>query len=156
MLKKNFVIFVSPGTFFPETSEMPIDSWDIAEACELAHTVTQRWGATPYSFVFVTRGRKDDELDSKEIARSPNYFLGGKVETIEEVFERNDPKEDILRSNMKNNDIKRILVNTNSYKSILPLREGDIVLDWKPRPKKKVTKAQIEAAVDEIVSKRKA
>lgn len=146
MLKKHFVVFVSPGTFFPETSEMPIDSWDVAQACEMAHTVVERWGATPYSFVFVTRGRKDDELDSKEIARSCNYLLGGQIETYEQVVARNDPSEAILRSNMKCNDIKRIVVNKNSYKSCLPLKDDDVVLNWAPRPKKKLdTKALVKA-----------
>jgi hypothetical protein len=31
-VKQHFVTFYSPGTFFAETSEKPIDSWDVEKA----------------------------------------------------------------------------------------------------------------------------
>lgn len=130
MMTKHYVVFYSPGTFVSEQSQKEIDTWDINAAREMARSIQERHGATPYGFQFITRGRYDDELDSREIDRSSMYYLGGKVETIEEVFARNDPKEEILRENMKINGYNRIIVNTNSWKSTFPLNDSDVVLDY--------------------------
>lgn len=132
-MEKHFVIFYSPGTFVAETSEKPIDSWDTDAAMEMAHGIVERYSATPYGFCFTTRGRGPNDLDSKEIARSPFYHLGGQVETLAEVEARNDPKEEILRSNMRGNGYDKIVVNDNSWRSTRPLGATDVILDWKPR-----------------------
>lgn len=134
-MKKHFVTFYSPGTFVAETTSKPIDSWDVEKAMEMAHDVVERYGATPYGFQFSTRSRGDADLDSKQSAQSPFYHLGGKVETLAQVEARNDPKEEILRSNMRCNEWDRIIVNDNSWSSVRPLEKTDVVLDWKPRPK---------------------
>ncbi len=133
VMQKHFVNFYSPGSFFAEQSTMPIPSWDVEQAKELAHGVKERYGATPYGFSFSTRARGSDDLDSKEVARSAMYYLGGKVETLEEVEARNDPKEAILRSNMRGNGYARIIVNDNSWRFTGALKDGDVVLDWEPR-----------------------
>lgn len=137
-VQKHFVTFYSPGTFVAETTGQPIDSWDVNKAMEMAHDVTERHGATPYGFQFSTRSRGDDDLDSKQTAQSPFYHLGGRVETLAQVEDRNDPKEDILRSNMRCNGWNMIVVNDNSWRSTRPLGETDVMLDWEPRPKAKV------------------
>jgi hypothetical protein len=134
-MKKHFVEFASPGTFFAESTTQEIDAWDVDAAKEMAHSIKERYGATPYGFRFITRGREDNELDSKVIARSHMYYLGGKVETYEEVVARNDPSESILRSNMRMNGYDRIIVNTNSWKATLPLEKDDVVLEWSSRGK---------------------
>lgn len=138
-VRKHFVTFYSPGTFVSETTAHPIDSWDVNKAMEMAHDVTERYGATPYGFKFSTRSRGDADLDSKQAAESPFYHLGGRVETLAQVEARNDPKEDILRSNMRCNDIAKVVINDNSYRSTHPLGADDVVLDWKPRRKAKVS-----------------
>jgi hypothetical protein len=132
-MEKHFVIFYSPGTFMAETTERPVDSWNVEEATEMAHTVLQRHSATPYAFRFVTRSRGDADLDSKVTKQSPYYFLGGVVRTREEVEADNDPKEEILRSNMRMNDYKRIITNCNSWKWTQMLNDDDVVLDFTPR-----------------------
>lgn len=137
-MEKHFVTFFSPGTFVHETTEQPIDAWDIEKAKDLAHGIVERYGATPFAFQFSTRTRGPDDLDSKVTAKSPNYYLGGKIETLAEVEARNDPKEEILRSNMRGNGYGEILVNTNSWKVVVPFRDGDVLLDWKPKKKRKV------------------
>lgn len=136
-MHKHFVTFYSPGTFVAETTDKPIASWDVETACDMAHGITERYGATPYGFQFSTRSRGPDDLDSKESARSPFYHLGGRIETLAEVEARNDDKEFILVSNMKCNGWDKIVVNDNSWRSTRPLGKDDVVLDWKPRPKKK-------------------
>ena len=131
-IQQHFVRFYSPGTFVAETTDKPIDSWDVEKAVKMARKIKERYDATPWGFQFVTRGRGPDDLDSKETARSPMYHLGGRIETLAEVEARNDPKEEILRSNMRGNKYDRIVINDNSWRSTQPLREGDVVLDFKP------------------------
>jgi len=127
-MEKHFVTFFSPGTLINETTTKPVDAWDIEEAIKMARSVKERHGAIPYGFQFTTRGRGEDDLDSKVIATSCTYYLGGRIETLAEVEARNDPKERVLRSNMRDNKIDRIIVNDNSWKVTLPLRDGDVLL----------------------------
>lgn len=134
-MKKHFVHFLSPGTFFSEETEKPIESWDVVKAMAMARKIKERYGATPYGFYFSTRSRSDDDLDSKRTKTSGIYYLGGKVETYEEVVARNDPKEQILRDNMRCNGYDRIITNTNSWKITTPLNKGDKVLEWDPKTK---------------------
>lgn len=131
-MKQHFVNFLSPGTFVSEQTSKPIESWDVNAAQDMARGIIERHGATPYGFFFTTRERGPDDLDSKQTARSATYYLGGTVETAEQVFARNDPKEAILRSNIRSNGYDRIITNTNSWKFTAGLRPDDVVLDWKP------------------------
>ena len=130
-MKKNFVTFLSPGTFMSETDEQPIDSWDVDEAVRRAGTILQRHGARPYGFYFSRRGRGPDDLDRKQLAKSNLYYLGGRIETLDDVRKRADPKEHILLSNMESNGWDKIVVNDNSYRSTFPLRADDVILDVK-------------------------
>src|SRR6266853_469139 len=132
-MEKHFVTFYSPGTFIAETTTKPIESWDVETAKGMAHEIVERYNATPYGFRFSTRSRQDDELDSQETASSNFYFLGGKVETLAEVEARNDPKEHILRQNMRCNHWDKIVVNDNSWRATQPLDKDDVVLDWVPK-----------------------
>lgn len=136
MMEKHFVTFYSPGTFFSEQSSREIDSWDVGKAKKMADSISERYGATPYGFQFSTRTRKEGDLDSKESNRSLMYYLGGKVETLAEVEARNLPEESILRSNMRGNNIERIIVNDNSYRFTAALHKDDIVLDYTPPSKR--------------------
>jgi len=131
-MHQHFVTYMSPGTMFPETTSRTVNAWDSAKAAEAARGIKERHGATPYGFYFTTRARKEDELDSREVARSPVYYLGGKIETMAEIESRADTKDEILLSNMRANGWDKILVNTNSYKTCLPLAPTDVVLDWTP------------------------
>ncbi len=129
-MEKHFVEFESPGTFVCEVTVLPIDSWNVGKACELASSIKQRHGATPYGFRFITRSRNDDDLDSKITAKSHMHYLGGKIRTIEEVEAEANPADDILLSNMRYGNIKRVITNTNSWKVTHPLNDDDVVLQW--------------------------
>lgn len=129
-LQQHYVTFYSPGTMVSETTTKPINSWDVEVAQEMARTIKERHGATPYGFRFTTRGRGEEDLDSKEIAASNFYYLGGRVETLEEIKARGDPKERILISNMECNGWSKVIVNDNSWRVTQPLREGDTILEW--------------------------
>lgn len=124
----HFVTFYSPGTFVAETTSKPIPSWDIDLAVAMAGDIRERHAARPYGFRFTTRARSDDELDSKVIATSPMHYIGGKVETREEVEARNDPREETLRTNMRINGYDRIWTSTQGWKWTQPLRADDVVI----------------------------
>jgi len=128
-VQKHFVTFYSPGTFVAETSQKPIDSWDVETAVIMAADIKERYGATPYGFRFSTRARSADDLDSKEVAKSAMYYLGGRIETLAQVKARNDPKDRILISNMECNGYDRIVVNDNSWRWTQPLHADDVVLN---------------------------
>jgi hypothetical protein len=128
-LQQHFVTFYSPGTFVAETSTKPIEAWNVDDAVAMASLITERYNAKPYGFRFTTRGRGPDDLDSKEIASSPMHYIGGKVETLEEVEARNSPDEDILRFNMRCNGYKRIWTATQGWKWTQPLSDDDVVID---------------------------
>ena len=129
-MKKHFVTFLSPGTFVSEQTQKPIDLWNVDTAIEMSRTIKERHGATPYGFYFTTRGRKDDELDSRETKRSGTYYLGGKVLTLEDIKNRKDKKDDILIRNMGYNDWNRVVENCNSWKVTMPLEKNGVVLDY--------------------------
>lgn len=128
-MKKHFVTFYSPGTFFPEKTTKPIDEWDIIKAAKMAKTITERHSAKPFGFRFSTRERKDDEFDSKVTKTSNMYYLGGKIMTLSEIKLQRDPKNNILISNMENNGWDRVIENNNSWRVTRPLEKGDIVLE---------------------------
>lgn len=134
VMKKHYVTFFSPGTFFSEHTTKEIDKWDVKKAMKMADNIVERYSATPYGFRFTTRGRTADDFDSKELARSNMYYLGGRIETLEEVEARNDPKEEILRSNMRCNKWDKIIVNENSWRMVQPFEEekGDVLLEYTP------------------------
>lgn len=129
-LEKNFVTFFSPGTFVAETSIKRISEWDIELAKEMAREIKERYNAVPYAFQFTTRGRGDMELDSKVIKTSPLYYLGGKVETLEQVKARATAEDRILIDNMEINNWARIITNTNSWRWTQRLNPTDVVLEW--------------------------
>lgn len=127
-MKQHFVEFFSPGTFVAETSLRPIDEWDIDQAVAMSAEIKERYGATPYGFRFITKERADDELDSRVSKRSPMHYIGGKIETLADVEKRNDPKEEILRSNMRCNGWNRIITSTEGWRWTQPLNDDDIVI----------------------------
>jgi hypothetical protein len=131
-IQKHFVTFYSPGTFVAETTEKPIESWNIEQAKVMAREITERYNATPFGFRFTTRGRGDDDLDSKVIATSPMYYLGGKVKTLGQVKARSKgtDRDRILIANMEGNGWDRIITNDNSWRWTQPLRDDDVILEW--------------------------
>lgn len=135
-VSKHFVEYLSPGTFVAESTSKEIASWDVDEAVRMACDISERHGARPYGFRFTTRTRGPDDLDSRETARSGVYYLGGLVETLEDVRRRASPDDDILISNMEINGYDRIVTNTNSWRWTQPLRGGDTVLDVVLPPRK--------------------
>jgi len=129
MLKKNFVKFLSPGTFMSEYTTKEITTWNVDEAIEMHKDIVERYGAKPYAFMFVTIGRADDELNSRVLDQSNLYYINGKIQTLEEIKAKNDPEDRILIGNMERNGWDKVVVTYSPYRWTMPLMEGDIVLN---------------------------
>lgn len=122
--KKHFVTFYSPGTFVSEVTDKEIDSWSVRKAMKMAQDIKERYGATPYAFQFFTvKGKEQTDY-------SPKYFLGGKVENLQDVEARATKADEILLSNMRANGYELIITNTNSWKITTSLEAEDVVLQW--------------------------
>lgn len=83
-----------------------------------------------YGFVFTTRSRDDDDLDSRVTSRSPTYFINCRVETFEEIVARNFSDERILRKNMRANGWDRLAITKSGWPTAVPIKTDDIVLDF--------------------------
>lgn len=140
-MEKHYVEFYSPGTFTPEVTAKEIPSWDVELAKKIAGDIHERHGARPFGFRFFTRTRDAHELDSRRTADSGTYYLGGRVETIEDVRRRADPREEILLGNMERNGIDRIIINSNSWVFTGEFRDGDTLLDFAFPPRAEAEKA---------------
>lgn len=135
MMKKHFVIFMSPGTFVSEVSERPIDDWDARAACKMAESIEERHGAKPYGFRFSTRlcappvEVEGESLDvqPKEIASSGMHYITGEAIRFDDVPV--DKEHDILRSNMRCNRHPVIIENRNSYRFSTFFSPADVIVD---------------------------
>ena len=127
-MEKHFVRFLSPGTFVSEETTKEIPVWDVQKALLMSKKITERYGATPYAFQFITRGRKDDELDSHIVKRSGTYYINGVVETLEEIKAKHSPSNSILISNMEYNNWPAVVTVTNKGSWTQPFCKEDRVV----------------------------
>jgi hypothetical protein len=164
-MRKHKVTFYSPGTLFSESSTFDIESWDTAKAVEMSEKITERYNAKPYGFVFRTLIVADDVSDGeggtlhvepKEVESSGIHFLGGRLETYDDVIKRNDDKESILRSNMRNNESWIIIINDNSFRSTLPFSEEDCIVNARGIVVQRGDDSKLVAYRAEQLAKRKA
>ncbi len=137
-VRKHYVTFYSPGTFFTEQTTKPIDDWDTKVAVEMAKTVLERYNAKPYAFRFFTQLEAEPvpdgeggmlKVEPKEVESTHLFYLGGTLRNFDEVVEKNDPKENILRSNMRGNRMWVIIENTNSWRFTGPFNQEDVIVD---------------------------
>lgn len=135
--REEVAVFYSPGTLFAEQTSHPIASRDPKLAVAIAAGVVERYRARPFGFRFETRLVADPVDDGeggrltvvpRTIHTSGMHFLGGVLETLDVVEARNDPRESILRNNMRWN-CPIVCVTTNGYRSVQPFEEDSILLD---------------------------
>jgi hypothetical protein len=124
MKTAHFVTFLSPGTMVAEQSTKPVESWDVDAAVKMARGVKERHGAVPYGFYFTTRERDDNDLDSREPRAATSTGSGGRSRRWPRLRPATDPKESILRSNMRINGWDRVVVNDNSWRWDAAARQG--------------------------------
>ncbi len=137
-MRKHYVTFYSPGTLFSESTTKPIGKRDTREAVAMAEQIVERYGAKPYGFRFETRIVKDPvpdgeggtlEVQPKTIDESGTYFLGGTLETLDDLERRAEPRDEICRSNMRRNGYPIVCSVVNGYKSTHPFTDDDFVVD---------------------------
>lgn len=126
-MKKNFVTFHSAGSFVAETTTKEIDSWNVDVAKKMAEDITERYGAKPYGFNFITKSRDDNDLDSKVSDSSGMYYINCRMLTLEDV-EKEKGKSSILYSNMECNGWNRVVTTKVGWGWTQPLGDKDIVL----------------------------
>lgn len=135
---KNFVKFLSPGTFFVEVSSYEVKSWDLKEALKLYKTVKERYNALPFGFIFekvlshepINDGNGGTlKVEDKVIEKSGIYYITGDVFTYDDILIKNKKDELILRDNMRCNRWWTIVKNYNSFISTTPFNEGDFIID---------------------------
>lgn len=136
--QENTVTFYSPGTLFSEQTTKPIAEWDTRVAVGMAEKIEERHGARPFGFRFSTFTVSDPVPDGRggELDVEPRlekdsgmHFLGGTVRTYAEVLAGNDPKEEILRDNVRNNRWPAVVENRNSYLSTHPFDGDNVIVD---------------------------
>jgi hypothetical protein len=161
--RQHFVEFISPGTFFNETSVRPIETQDIAKAVAMSREIHERYDARPYAFQFFTSivsdPIKDDEggelqVQSREITRSGRHYIGGEVVTYDDVKARNDPKNRILLSNMEGNGWWAMIENKTGWLVTQPFEPIDVLVD--PATAKIVRRGDEKALVKYRAEKQKA
>lgn len=136
-MRAHYVTFYSPGTLFAESTTKEIAEWNPKVAVGMAETVLERYGATPYAFEFSTRivaGPIPDgeggtlAVEPKTVETSGKYFLGAKLETLDEIETRNLENESILVSNMTCNEWPIMATTTHRFRSTQPFTEKDFVV----------------------------
>ena len=132
--REHFVLFMSPGTMFDETTEKPIESWDISAALLMLERITERHGAKPYGFQFLTKVIADPvddgeggtlKVQPKTVAASGTHFVKGRLRTVDDIAAEADTKEQILLSNMRGNDWPIVCETTNGYRHTGRFEERD-------------------------------
>ena len=125
---RHFVHFLCPGTFFAETEDRVIDSWDVEKAKNLAKKITVRYNSKPYAFYFYTQEKKPDDWEAKVINQSHMYFINGKVYSLEEIKARNNSDDRILISNMEYNGWSHVVETYSPWKNISVFDDGDCIV----------------------------
>lgn len=144
---KHYVIFYSPGTLFSETSERPIEAYDVDLALAMSRTITERHGSRPYGFCFITMLEhapiKDKSgevftVSPKETARSGMFFINGQVLTLAEAKEQ--PNSETLVHNMEYNDRETVVTGQSRYRWTMAWKAGDCIVSELPSGGLKIIK----------------
>lgn len=128
-MRKHFVTFYSPGTFFAEDSTREIEAWDWEKAVEMSAKITERYGATPYGFRFKTMLCADPVSDGeggsltvqpKEVESSGTYYIEANILYYDEVLD-----EGALKSNMLCNNWPFVAEATTGWRWAQPFNPND-------------------------------
>lgn len=135
MPREHRVTFMSPGTFFSEATTQVIPSWDVAEACQRARNVVERYNARPYGFRFSTwlthppvpDGEGGElKVESRRVGESGLHFLGGEVKRYADIADTE--ANVILRTNLRGNDWPLLVEGKSPYLWSIPFRDDDVVV----------------------------
>lgn len=136
-MRRHYVTFLSPGMVMSEASTRPVDSWDVTAATKQSGEIVEHCGAKPYGFYFETRLEHDDVPDgeggwlkvmSKELKRSGNYFINGKVLTVADLAARGEVDSTLMR-NMRWNKLPFVVETNNGLRHTAQFDPCDAVVD---------------------------
>jgi hypothetical protein len=102
-ITKHFVQFFHVHLGMADSYELPIDTWHVETACDMARNLVRDGTLRPFGFRFITRERGPNDLDSKVAGKSQMYYLGGTVRTLKDVERDNRPDEAVMRDNIRTN-----------------------------------------------------
>lgn len=128
-MKKHFVEYASPGTFFAESSSREISDWSVPDAIKMMADIVERYNARPYGFRFYTMERGDDDLNASRTATSHFYFVNCDVLTAEEILADTNPDNRIMRLNVEGNGYKRIARTRAGWLAHLPMEDDDEAIE---------------------------
>lgn len=129
-MEKKFIVFTipEPGSPQPTKITMAAEEHSIELANKMADDLLQQVGIRPSGFHYTTRARGEEDLDSKEISKSPMYYFEGKTLTMDQVKELPEPKRTNMIYNMGAAKCDTVVVMEIKQEIGFPLKPGDVVL----------------------------
>lgn len=128
-MKKHFVEYASPGTFFAESSSREIAEWSVSDAIKMMAGIVERYNARPYGFRFYTMERGNEDLNASRVVNSHWYFVNCDVLTAEEILADTNPEFRIMRLNVEANGYKRIARTRTGWLAHLPMADEDEAIE---------------------------
>jgi uncharacterized protein (UPF0128 family) len=123
-VRKTYVEFLYPGSFFSESSAKEVKTRDVSKL----KVPKNAFGFKFFDIlsVVVDADGKKVKLTSEQINVSPMHYYGGKIYTVAEL-KREFPNNDILISNIEGNGYKKaIRCRTGNWQ---PFEETDIFVE---------------------------
>ncbi len=114
-----FVKYLSPGTFFSETTRVEVKRCDLLIALEQAKEIVERHNARPYGLLF-------EDGNGKVITGI--YYLTGEILRLDDISDTEENR--IMRLNMSDPDSSVMVENRNSFKFCAIFYPKDVVIDW--------------------------
>ena len=137
-MRKNYVTFLSPGTFYDEETSKPIDTWDPVAAMKLLEGIKERHGAKPYAFFFRTMLTAEPvpdgeggtlEVEPKLVEKSGLHYINGTVLSYDDVVVKVDADSKRLALTRGTRHSPSTRKTTNSYLPPGGFGEDAVVVD---------------------------
>ncbi|KQW72338.1 hypothetical protein [Ensifer sp. Root127] len=120
--------FLFDASFKSTEYVVETSSWDVEAAAGIAHRLTLERGVQPYAFWFESR----EPGHGPEPKISGTYYLGGKLQTLDELRAENDPSAVIMIHHLEARGIERVVTTNCPCLASFPFRDGDHILEWEP------------------------
>ena len=127
-IKQHFVTFKSPGMATAEHTTKEITPGTRSRPLRWPTTYWNATAPSPTASTSPPGPAPPQELDSKNIAKSGTYFMGGKIQTLQEVM-ANPTGNKTLIENMKGNHWDQVVTVTKGHQWTSPILKDDAVLD---------------------------
>ncbi|MBB6487942.1 hypothetical protein [Rhizobium lusitanum] len=126
-MNNEFAVFAFAGNFSSTERRVAIQSRNVEYAEGIAQQMTIECGFQPVAFRFETMS-DDGSIQN----RSGWFYLGGTVETLQDITGKNEPGDSRLIHFLEESGLNKIVTNNCPYLVRFPLRDQDQVLSWEP------------------------